>query len=104
MPNIRMKMAFSILSTLQRTPLDLVNKIVVSFEFSGGLLLLMLKSVVQDAQLPVVEIASENIQIIQTPLQFYEKLKEGIQRSKRKIFLASLYLGTNEKELVEQCN
>jgi CDP-diacylglycerol--glycerol-3-phosphate 3-phosphatidyltransferase len=64
----------------------------------------MLKSVAKAAQLPVMEIAAENVHIIQTPSAFYDKLKDGIRRSKRKIFLASLYLGTSEKELVEPIN
>ncbi len=63
-----------------------------------------MKSIPRQAELPVFEVDSDQIQIITTPSDFYHQIKEGIRKSNRQIVLASLYLGTSEKEIVGLLN
>jgi len=41
------------------------------------------------------------VQIIQTPAEFYETLKDRIKNAKRRIFLSTLYIGKTERELLD---
>jgi len=50
------------------------------------------------AQSPCFPISPEHVSIIETPTKFYEGLVEGIQRSKERVVLSSLYLGTDHHE------
>ncbi|CAG8740510.1 4205_t:CDS:2, partial [Acaulospora morrowiae] len=50
---------------------------------------------------PYFLLNGEQIQPLQEPGEFYNQLKEHILSAKERIFLASLYIGSNEKELVE---
>ncbi|KAI9209781.1 uncharacterized protein BJ171DRAFT_7409 [Polychytrium aggregatum] len=52
------------------------------------------------ADLPVFPIRSANVDVIQTPSDFYNELKNGIRRAKKRIYLASLYIGSEETELI----
>ncbi|XP_074595337.1 phosphatidylglycerophosphate synthase 1 [Brevipalpus obovatus] len=47
----------------------------------------------------VFPLNSEDIQILSTPANFYNKLKELIRKSKERIILSSLYLGTGPMEM-----
>lgn len=50
---------------------------------------------------PSFKIHGSQIQVIQTPTDFYETLKFKIRGAKRRIFLSTLYIGKTEKELIE---
>lgn len=41
------------------------------------------------------------MEIIQTPAEFYETLKDRIKNAKRRIFLSTLYIGKTERELLD---
>ncbi|ETS76278.1 hypothetical protein PFICI_11665 [Pestalotiopsis fici W106-1] len=49
---------------------------------------------------PSFKIHGSQIQVIQTPTDFYETLKSKIRGAKRRIFLSTLYIGKTEKELI----
>jgi phosphatidylserine/phosphatidylglycerophosphate/cardiolipin synthase-like enzyme len=49
---------------------------------------------------PRIEIDPLQIEILKTPEEFYEKLKDKIRKAKRHIYLSTLYVGTTEHELV----
>ncbi|CAG8575754.1 5097_t:CDS:2 [Ambispora gerdemannii] len=49
---------------------------------------------------PVFYLRGEQIVILDNPKEFYEELKSRILSAKRRIFLAALYIGPTEKELV----
>ncbi|KAI2623071.1 hypothetical protein GGR54DRAFT_646247 [Hypoxylon sp. NC1633] len=49
---------------------------------------------------PSFQINGSQIQIIQTPTDFYEMLKARIRNAKKQIFLSTLYIGKSEKELI----
>ncbi|KAJ0160512.1 CDP-diacylglycerol--glycerol-3-phosphate 3-phosphatidyltransferase [Colletotrichum tanaceti] len=49
---------------------------------------------------PSFSINGSQIQIIRTPADFYETLKERIRNAKSRIFLSTLYIGKTEKELI----
>ncbi|KAL6849066.1 CDP-diacylglycerol--glycerol-3-phosphate 3-phosphatidyltransferase [Amphichorda felina] len=50
---------------------------------------------------PSFDIRGDQVQIIQTPAEFYETLKDRIRNAKRRIFLSTLYIGKTERELIE---
>ncbi|KAF4120624.1 CDP-diacylglycerol---glycerol-3-phosphate 3-phosphatidyltransferase [Geosmithia morbida] len=50
---------------------------------------------------PRFDIRGEQIQIIKTPADFYETLKNRIRNAKSRIFLSTLYVGKTEGELIE---
>ncbi|KAF4998251.1 hypothetical protein FGRMN_3300 [Fusarium graminum] len=54
-----------------------------------------------DRLAPSFDVRGEQIQIIRTPAEFYETLKNRIRNAKRRIFLSTLYIGKSEKELIE---
>ncbi|PVU95728.1 hypothetical protein BB561_001629 [Smittium simulii] len=44
---------------------------------------------------------SKNVEILSTPVDFYEKLKHIILNAKTRVVLSSLYIGTSEVELIK---
>ncbi|KAJ4367036.1 CDP-diacylglycerol--glycerol-3-phosphate 3-phosphatidyltransferase [Neocucurbitaria cava] len=49
---------------------------------------------------PSFEIQPEQIQIIQTPAEFYQTLKDKISKAQRRIYLSTLYIGKTEHEFI----
>lgn len=49
---------------------------------------------------PSFRVNGSQIQVLQTPAEFYETLKEKIRSAEKRIFLSTLYIGKSEKELV----
>jgi CDP-diacylglycerol--glycerol-3-phosphate 3-phosphatidyltransferase len=49
---------------------------------------------------PSFRINGSQIRILQTPVGFYETLKDKIQHAETRIFLSTLYIGKSETELV----
>lgn len=49
---------------------------------------------------PSFKVNGSQIQVLQSPAEFYETLKEKIRKAERRIFLSTLYIGKSEKELV----
>lgn len=54
-----------------------------------------------DRLAPSFDVRADQIQIIQTPADFYSTLKERILAAKKRIFLSTLYIGKSELELIE---
>lgn len=53
----------------------------------------------QELDLPMFKASSASIHRIESPRQFYGLLKNKISQAKRRIFLATLYVGKEEREL-----
>ena len=51
-------------------------------------------------KLPLFAAKAEQIKLLDTPSSFYQTLKEKIDGAQDRIFLASLYIGKEETELV----
>ncbi|KAM9981789.1 hypothetical protein ACTFIY_004096 [Dictyostelium cf. discoideum] len=51
------------------------------------------------SQGPAFEVNPNNIDFIQEPIDFYNHLIDGVKRSKKRITMASLYLGTSKQEI-----
>lgn len=49
---------------------------------------------------PSFRVHGSQIQVLQTPAEFYEALKDKIRGAERRIFLSTLYIGKSERELV----
>ena len=49
---------------------------------------------------PAFHIHGSQVQILQTPSEFYDTLKDKIRRAESRIFLSTLYIGAGEAELV----
>ncbi|KAF2008844.1 hypothetical protein BU24DRAFT_359589 [Aaosphaeria arxii CBS 175.79] len=49
---------------------------------------------------PRFEVQPEQIQVLQTPSEFYETLKDRISRAQRRVYLSTLYIGKTEHELI----
>jgi CDP-diacylglycerol--glycerol-3-phosphate 3-phosphatidyltransferase len=49
---------------------------------------------------PSFRVSGSQIQVLQSPTEFYETLKDKIRNAERRIFLSTLYIGKSEKELV----
>lgn len=49
---------------------------------------------------PRIDIRPDQIQVLQSPEQFYETLKSKIRGAKRRIYLSTLYIGKSEYELI----
>lgn len=49
---------------------------------------------------PRFEIQPEQIQIIKTPTEFYETLKDKISKAQHRVYLSTLYIGKTEHELI----
>jgi CDP-diacylglycerol--glycerol-3-phosphate 3-phosphatidyltransferase len=54
-----------------------------------------------DRVAPSFDLRGDQIEVIQTPTEFYETLKDRIRNAKRRIFLSTLYIGKSERELLE---
>ncbi|EPQ30237.1 uncharacterized protein PFL1_02353 [Pseudozyma flocculosa PF-1] len=52
-------------------------------------------------QLPIFTARNEQVQVLDSPAQFYQTLKQKISSAQQRIFLASLYVGKEEIELIE---
>ena len=50
--------------------------------------------------LPGFSVSSKNVKVIMTPIDFYSALLSMIRHAKTRIFLSSLYIGSEENELV----
>ncbi|KAH8908470.1 phospholipase D/nuclease [Coniochaeta sp. PMI_546] len=53
-----------------------------------------------DKLAPSFKINGSQIHILQSPAEFYEALKDKIRNAERRIFLATLYIGKSESELI----
>ncbi|KAK3359627.1 hypothetical protein B0T25DRAFT_533440 [Lasiosphaeria hispida] len=53
-----------------------------------------------DRLAPSFKINGSQVQVLQTPAEFYETLKNKIRGAERRIFLSTLYIGKSEKELI----
>jgi phosphatidylserine/phosphatidylglycerophosphate/cardiolipin synthase-like enzyme len=49
---------------------------------------------------PSFKVNGSQIQVLQSPAEFYETLKDKIRNAERRIFLSTLYIGKSERELV----
>lgn len=49
---------------------------------------------------PSFKVNGSQINILRTPAEFYETLKDKIRHAEKRIFLSTLYIGKTEKELV----
>merc|ERR1712137_1321656 len=49
---------------------------------------------------PRFEIQPDQIEIIQTPAEFYQTLKDKISKAQHRIYLSTLYIGKTEHELI----
>ncbi|KAH7369390.1 hypothetical protein B0T11DRAFT_223827 [Plectosphaerella cucumerina] len=49
---------------------------------------------------PSFDINGSQIRVIQTPVDFYETLKDRIRKAKTRVFLSTLYIGKTELELI----
>ena len=58
------------------------------------------ESVAQEQRLPLFTVPSSQVQLIEHPADFYRHLLTIISRAQRRIFIASLYVGKTETELV----
>ena len=50
-------------------------------------------------KVPMFSVSSESIATVRTPRQFYGLLKNKIMQAKRRIFISTLYIGREEREL-----
>ncbi|KAH8106954.1 hypothetical protein BXZ70DRAFT_997834 [Cristinia sonorae] len=50
---------------------------------------------------PCFAMSSSNVKILRQPTQFYQQLLDMIRRARKRIFISSLYVGSEEVELVE---
>ncbi|EJU00697.1 hypothetical protein DACRYDRAFT_89660 [Dacryopinax primogenitus] len=50
---------------------------------------------------PTFSLSSKDVTILSEPRQFYKALLDMVKRARRRIFLSSLYIGTEETELIE---
>ncbi|KAK0652575.1 hypothetical protein B0T16DRAFT_427013 [Cercophora newfieldiana] len=49
---------------------------------------------------PSFRVNGSQIQVLETPAEFYETLKQKIRGAEKRIFLSTLYIGKSEKELI----
>ena len=54
-----------------------------------------------DRLAPRIDVDAEQIQVLEGPKEFYDTLKTKLRQAKRRIFLATLYVGKTETELLE---
>ncbi|KAF4548115.1 CDP-diacylglycerol--glycerol-3-phosphate 3-phosphatidyltransferase-like protein [Elsinoe fawcettii] len=54
-----------------------------------------------DKLAPRFDISASQIQIIETPLDFYSTLKDKILHAKRSVFLSTLYIGKEETDFID---
>ncbi|KAI4213748.1 MAG: hypothetical protein LQ351_003714 [Letrouitia transgressa] len=53
-----------------------------------------------DKLAPRIDIRADQIDVLESPAQFYECLKQKIGKAKRRIYLSTLYIGKTESELI----
>ena len=53
-----------------------------------------------DRLAPRIDINADQVEILDGPKEFYERLKSKIRRAKRRIYLSTLYIGKTENELI----
>ena len=53
-----------------------------------------------DKLTPRFDINANDIEIIRSPIDFYETLKTKIKHARHRVFLSTLYVGKTEQELV----
>lgn len=53
-----------------------------------------------DRLAPSFDVRGSEIRVLKTPAEFYETLKAKIRGARRRVFLATLYIGKSEQELV----
>ena len=53
-----------------------------------------------DCLAPRIDINADQVEIVDGPKEFYEKLKSKIRGAKRRIYLSTLYIGKTENELI----
>ncbi|KJZ71284.1 hypothetical protein HIM_09357 [Hirsutella minnesotensis 3608] len=54
-----------------------------------------------DKMAPSFDVRQQDIQILETPAEFYETLKGRIRNARRRIFLSTLYIGKSERDLID---
>ena len=59
------------------------------------------KRLANQLQLPIFPSSGDQLQLLEDPSHFYQTLKDKIAKAKNRIFLASLYIGKEETELIE---
>lgn len=59
------------------------------------------KRLADELGLPLFAASGDQLHLLEDPSHFYETLKDKISRAKHRIFLASLYIGKEETELIE---
>ncbi|KKA28623.1 hypothetical protein TD95_004985 [Thielaviopsis punctulata] len=50
---------------------------------------------------PAFDINGADVRVIQAPAEFYQTLKDKIKGAKRRVFLATLYIGKTERDLID---
>lgn len=58
-------------------------------------------SQIDSLSIPKFEMPSGSINVLNTPSEFYETLKKKILEAQNRVFLATLYVGKSENELIE---
>lgn len=58
------------------------------------------ESIAKKHNLPLFRVNADRLQLIEQPSKFYDKLLDMIRNSKQRIFLASLYIGKSEYDLI----
>ena len=59
------------------------------------------RKLAEELRLPVFPTSGDQLHLLQDPAHFYQTLKDKIGQAKERIFLASLYIGKEETELIE---
>ncbi|MCJ1333447.1 CDP-diacylglycerol--glycerol-3-phosphate 3-phosphatidyltransferase [Thelotrema lepadinum] len=54
-----------------------------------------------DRKAPRIDIDAEQVQVLEGPKEFYNTLKTKLRQAKRRIYLATLYVGKTETELID---
>lgn len=62
----------------------------------------LIKPIAQEHRLPRFAVPSEKVRLFEQPSDFYKELLGIISRARRRIFIASLYIGKTETELVRK--
>lgn len=62
----------------------------------------IIKPIAQQNSLPRFAVPSENVRLYEHPRSFYSELVGMINRARRRIFIASLYIGKTETKLVRK--
>ncbi|KIS71215.1 CDP-diacylglycerol--glycerol-3-phosphate 3-phosphatidyltransferase [Mycosarcoma maydis] len=62
---------------------------------------LLTKRLADELRLPLFSASGEQLHLLEDPSHFYQTLKDKISQAENRIFLASLYIGKEESELIE---